>query len=67
MPLIGLLRLIIALMLAMLMPALVHAASQAVTEGWEYRWGASSNTHSGIPSRVKGESPQRYSQPSVTA
>lgn len=60
MPLIGLLRLIIALMLAMLMPALVHAASQAVTEGWEYRWGDSPFTRDGIPEWVLEEAPGEW-------
>jgi diguanylate cyclase (GGDEF)-like protein len=60
MPLIGLLRLITALLLAMLMPALAHGASQAVTEGWEYRWGDSAFTRDGIPEWVLEDAPGEW-------
>ncbi|MBC7183140.1 MAG: GGDEF domain-containing protein, partial [Marinobacter sp.] len=60
MPLIGLLRLTIALMLTILMPALAHGASQAVTEGWEYRWGDSPFTRDGIPEWTLADAPEEW-------
>ena len=60
MPSISLLRLITALLLALLMPALAHAASQPVTQGWEYRWGDSPFTEDGIPEWVLQDAPGKW-------
>lgn len=60
MPLFSLLRLIILLVLAA--PSLAHSASQTVTEGWEYRWGDSPFSESGVPEwAVKDEPGQWHS------
>jgi diguanylate cyclase (GGDEF)-like protein len=51
-----LLRLIPLLLLALVLPQMVHAASP-VTDGWEYRWGDSPFTDEGEPEWTLGESP----------
>jgi len=60
MPPIGLLRLITALLMALLMPSLVYGASQPVTEGWEYRWGDSPFTTDGVPEWVLQDAPEQW-------
>ncbi|MBW7472123.1 diguanylate cyclase [Marinobacter sp. F4218] len=41
--------LIVALLLAFFLPGATHAASQPVTDGWEYRWGDSTFNDDGVP------------------
>jgi diguanylate cyclase (GGDEF)-like protein len=60
MPLFNLPRLIIVLLLALAMPSLSAAASQAVTEGWEYRWGDSPFTPEGVPEWVLNHEPGQW-------
>lgn len=47
-----LLYLMISLLMAFLLPLPAHAASQPMTEGWEYRWGDSPLTETGAPAWV---------------
>lgn len=60
MPLFSLPRLIIVLLLILTMPSQAVAASQAVTEGWEYRWGDSPFTPEGVPEWVLNDEPGQW-------
>jgi diguanylate cyclase (GGDEF)-like protein len=60
MPLISLLRLITALLLALMLPALACGASQPVTEGWEYRWGDSPFNEDGVPEWMLQDAPEEW-------
>jgi diguanylate cyclase (GGDEF)-like protein len=60
MPPISLLRLITALLLVLVLPALAYGASQPVTQGWEYRWGDSPFTQDGIPEWVLQDAPEKW-------
>ncbi len=59
MPLFSLPRLIIVLFLAVTVSCQA-AASQSVTEGWEYRWGDSPFTPEGIPEWVLENEPSQW-------
>ncbi|AOY89132.1 GGDEF domain-containing protein [Marinobacter salinus] len=53
-------HLIIALMLVLIVPQLGHAASQPVTEGWEYRWGDSPFNTDGVPEWAYKDEPGQW-------
>lgn len=55
-------RLIVPLLLAFCLSGQVLAASQPVTEGWEYRWGDSPFTPAGVPEWVRDETPGQWHQ-----
>lgn len=60
MPLFSLPLLIILLSLALAMPCQALAASQPVTDGWEYRWGDSPYTPDGVPEWTLKDQPEQW-------
>lgn len=54
------LYLMTALLWVLLLPAISDAASQPVTEGWEYRWGDSPFTDQGVPAWVLEEASDQW-------
>ncbi|MEE3168988.1 MAG: diguanylate cyclase [Pseudomonadota bacterium] len=55
-----LLRCCLLLLAGLLLPAPGHAASQAVAEGWEYRWGDSPFNTEGVPEWVLEDAPEQW-------
>ncbi|WP_203298893.1 GGDEF domain-containing protein [Marinobacter sediminum] len=60
MPVARSLHLIILLLLALMLPGIVTAASQPVAEGWEYRWGDSTFDADGTPDWVQQDAPGEW-------
>lgn len=60
MPHFYLLRLILALFLGLSLPVSGFAASQPVSEGWEYRWGDSPFNAQGVPEWILEDAPDQW-------
>lgn len=54
------LRCSFVLLLGLLLPAFSQAASQVVSEGWEYRWGDSPFTAEGVPEWLLEDTPDQW-------
>lgn len=55
-----LLRCCLLLLTGLILPGSGHAASQAVAEGWEYRWGDSPFNTEGVPEWVLEDAPDQW-------
>ncbi len=60
MPVARSLHLITLFLLALMLPGIVTAASQPVTEGWEYRWGDSAFDANGAPVWAQQDAPTEW-------